>query len=160
MVLIDKADALLKECAATRAPKTENIDPMQSARAVAQTRMAQYKNKSMWTERKKSNASLRWGYGLLTAAILYAILGYVFEHHGKYTFKEAQEACREKGQVLPLTPNDFFESGYKFGQPAEYWTANGKVMFPPVGASNPPEDTNGYGFLCVDKNGLDSSVHF
>jgi len=99
MMLIDKADALLKKYAANKTFKKQNVNPTQTAKAIAQAEMERFKNKnkSVLFERRESNISLRWSYGLLTTAIVYAVLKYVISHYGKYTLEEAQEICQKRG---------------------------------------------------------------
>ncbi len=91
---------------------------------------------------------------MLASAIVLAIVMYQMNHYGKYSYEEAKQKCAEKGMVLPLTLDDFFESGYRFGQPAEYWTADGKLVVPQTGGRYPPEKENiGYSYICVKTNG-------
>ena len=161
MLLINKADTLLKECAANRQEQpTPAEETINTAKAIAQAKLAQYKEPNPWTAPRKANAPMRWAYGLVTAAILYAILGYAMKHHGKYSHIEAQEKCQEKGQVLPLTLGDFFDSGYRFGQPTEFWLADGQVMSPHIGRAHAPEDEDGYSYICVNENGKKDTIPY
>ncbi len=154
--LIQESDALLNKVAEEkRTTKTTQVDDKELAKAVAQANMTKYKAPpSSFTTPRESNATYRWGSGFVVSIIVMAIVSYAMKHQGKYTYQEAVEKCTEKNQVLPLTMDDFFDSGYKFGQPAEFWTADGKLMITQVWKSVQPDpEVVGYSYICVESNG-------
>jgi len=157
MALIEKSDALLKMVASSREPiqREEEIDHKGIAKTVAQTNMKKYKApQSAWTAPIKPRSSHSLAYSILTSVIIVGILSYSIKHHGLYTYQEAVEKCSEKNQVLPLTIDDFIDSGYKFNQPAEFWTADGTLMVSQIWRTHQPDpESNGYSYICVDKNG-------
>ncbi len=154
--LIQKSDAMLKKIADKKQrAKVSKVDEKELARAVASVNMSKYKAPpSSFTAPQKSNATFRWTSGLLVSSVLIGILSYAMKHQGKYTYEEAVEKCHEKNQVLPLTLDDFLDSGYRFGQPAEFWAADGKLMVTLAWGVYPPDpDVAGYSYICVDENG-------
>jgi hypothetical protein len=157
MKAIEKADALLKMVSSSRVAihKEEYIDDKGIAKAIAHTNMKKYKApQSSFTIPRKSNATNRFVSGFVVSVVVMAIVSYAMKHQGKYTYQEAVEKCANKNQVLPLTMNDFFDSGYRFGQPAEFWTADGKLMITQVWISVQPEpEIVGYSYICVESNG-------
>ena len=157
MALIEKADALLKMVASSREPikQEEEIDHKGIAKAVAQTNMKKYKApQSAWTKPIEPRSSYSLHYRILAGVLVAGVLTYAMKHHGLYTYEEAVEKCSEKNQVLPLTMNDFMDSGYTFNQPAEFWTANGTLMVSQMWIAQQPDPENkGYSYICVDKNG-------
>lgn len=169
MFLIDKADALLKECAATREPKKEEVDPAQLSRAIARVNMAGYetKNSQNTSTEPDSLSYLRSMAQRSKVVIIVLIISiFAFKYHTSYhriyySFAEAQEACQKKGKMLPLTYQDFQDSNYTFHGSEPFWTADGNVMLPEIGKSFKAEDKNGYPFICVDRNGKERrSVDF
>ena len=117
--------------------------------------MKKYKvPKSSFTTARESHATYRWVSGFVVSAVVMAIVSYAMKHQGKFTYQEAVEKCAEKNQVLPLTMYDFFYSGHTFGQPAEFWTADGKLMITQAWRSVQPEpEVVGYSYICVESNG-------
>jgi len=162
LALIQESDALLNKIAEEkRTVKVTQVSEKDLARAVADTNMSKYKTPpSSFTTPRKSNATYRWVSGLLVGAVVTAIISYAMGHQGKFTYQEAVEKCREKKQVLPLTIADFVDSGYKFGQPAEFWTANGTLMISQAWRIHQADtDRAGYSYICVDKNGKEWSPY-
>ena len=156
LVLIQESDVLLNKIAEEkRTVKVTQVSEKDLARAVADTNMSKYKTPpSSFTTPRESNATFRWVSGLLVGAVVAAIVSYAMDHQGKFTYQEAVEKCSEKHQVLPLTIADFVDSGYRFGQAAEFWTANGTLMISQAWqAEQANPDSAGYRYICVDKNG-------
>jgi len=159
--LIQESDVLLNKVAEEkRTAQATKVNEKELARAIADVNMTKYKSpKSSFTTPRKSNATYRWGSGFVVSAVVMAILSYAMEHQGKYTYQEAVEKCAEKNQVLPLTMYDFFDSGYTFGQPAEFWTADGKLMITQAWRSVQPDpEIVGYSYICVESNGKASEA--
>ena len=77
MVLIERADRILSEVAGKHETRGKaEVDPLQTSKAIAQTNLSQYRTKrNPLATPVKSHASFRWGYGFLTAAIVYAMTG-------------------------------------------------------------------------------------
>lgn len=105
---------------------------------------------------KSSNSFL---YRILMGVIIFAVLTQVQKRYGKYSFEEAQAACKKQHKVLPLTVKDFMDSGYRLGR-VGFWTANGRVMFPDLWQDFPPDpDSVGYKYICVDTNGKEDDEY-
>ena len=154
--LIQESDALLNKVAEEkRSTKVTQVNEKELARAVADVNMTKYKAPpSSFTAPRESHATYRWVSGFVVSAVVMAIVSYAMKHQGKYTYQEAVEKCTEKNQVLPLTMVDFFDSGYTFGQPAEFWTVDGKLMITQVWRPIEPEpEVVGYSYICVESNG-------
>jgi len=154
--LIQDSDALLNKIAKEkRTTQATKVNEKELARAVADVNMTKYKApKSSFTTPRESHATYRWVSGFVVSAVVMAIVSYAMKHQGKYTYQEAVEKCAEKNQVLPLTMDDFFDSGYRFGQPAEFWTVDGKLMITQVWRSVQPDpEIVGYSYICVESNG-------
>ena len=154
--LIQESDALLNKVAEEkRSTKVTQVNEKELARAVADVNMTKYKAPpSSFTAPRESHATYRWVSGFVVSAVVMAIVSYAMKHQGKYTYQEAVEKCTEKNQVLPLTMVDFFDSGYRFGQPAEFWTADGKLMITQAWRPIEPEpEVVGYSYICVESNG-------
>ncbi len=162
LTLIQESDALLNKIAEEkRTVKATQVSDKDLARAVADVNMSKYKSPpSSFTTPQNSNATFRWVSGLLVGAVVAAIVSYAMDHQGKFTYQEAVEKCTEKNQVLPITIADFVDSGYKFGQPAEFWTANGTLMISQAWQTEQSDpDSAGYSYICVDKNGKEWSPY-
>lgn len=162
LALIQESDALLNKIAEEkRTVKVTQVSDKDLARAVADVNMSKYKAPpSSFTAPRESNATYRWVSGLLVVAVVAAIVSYAMDHQGKYTYQEAIDKCSEKNQVLPITIADFVDSGYRFGQPAEFWTAKGTLMVSQawsIHQANP--DSAGYSYICVDANGKEWSPY-
>ena len=159
--LIRESDALLNKIAEEKhTAQVAKVNEKELARALADVNMTKYKApKSSYTTPRESNATYRWISGFVASAVVMAIVGYAMKYQGKYTYQEAVEKCAEKNQLLPLTIDDFFDSGYRFGQPARFWTADGKLMITQVWRSvqSDPEIV-GYSYICVESNGKVSKI--
>lgn len=161
LALIQESDTLLNKIVEERrTAKAPQVNEKEFARAVADANMSKYKSPpSSFTTPRESNATFRWVSGLLVGAVLVAVLSYAMEHQGKYTYQEAVEKCSEKKQVLPLTIADFVDSGYRFGQAAEFWTAKGTLMLSQAWSVHQADpDSAGYSYICVDENGKEWSL--
>lgn len=132
-------------------PKEEDI-----AKHIAQIEMMKIKQPEKFLHKKvefipKSSNSLV--YQILIGVILFVAIMEMQKRYGKYSFEEARQACQEQHKVLPLTAEDFMDSGYQLGT-VGFWTAKGRVIYPGVWKDFLPEpDSYGYKYICVDKNG-------
>ena len=162
LTLIQESDTLFNKITEEkRTKKATQVREKELARAVANVNMSKYKApQSSFTTQRKSNATYRWVSGLLVSAVVAAIVSYAMDHQGKYTYQEAIDKCTEKKQVLPITIADFVDSGYTFGQPAEFWTANGTLMISQAWNIEQADPASvGYSYICVDKNGKEWSPY-
>jgi len=161
LALIQESDALLNKIAEEKrtVKKAAPVNEKDLAKAIADVNMLKYKAPpSSFTTPRESNATFRWVSGLLVGAVVAGIVSYAMDHQGKYTYEEAVEKCSEKNQVLPITIADFVDSGYRFGQPAEFWTAKGTLMISQAWQVEQADPNSaGYSYICVDKNGKEWS---
>jgi len=169
MLLIDKADALLKECTATREPKREEIDPIQAAKSIAKLRMSQYpKQKSVL--RAPMDGPTQIFITVLVVGVMMVTINTFFgndveriigsaaipEQIQVHTFKEAEELCAKEGKVLPLTVYDVSGSKQRLTANTEYWLADRQVAsiehIMATGEGHAPKKEK-HAYFCVDKNG-------
>ena len=162
LTLIQESDTLLNKVAEEKCTvKETQVSDKELSKAVADVNMSKYRTpESSFTTVRKSNATYRWVSGLLVSAVVTVIVSYALDHQGKFTYLEAIDKCSEKNQVLPLTIADFLDSSYKFGQAAEFWTANGTLMISQAWRIHQADpDSAGYSYICVDKNGKEWSPY-
>ncbi len=162
LIFIQESDTLLNKITEEkRTIKATQASDKELSKAIADVNMTKYKAPpSSFTAPRESNATYRWVSGLLVSAVVVAIVSYAMDHQGKFTYQEAVEKCNEKNQVLPITIADFVDSGYRFGQPAEFWTANGTLMISQAWQTEQADpDSAGYSYICVDKNGKEWSPY-
>jgi hypothetical protein len=168
MILIDKADALLKECSATRKPKREEVeepDSYQTAKAVADMEMRRYrrKNSSILFE------PLHKPTQLLAVVIVFGGMQLIIRHYlgidvltdpfprppQTYTFEKAKEICAKQGKTLPPTAYELSYSENQDVLDGEYWLGNKQVASleeaTAWGRGHPPKKGKKYLLSCFDR---------
>jgi len=171
MALIEKSDALLKECAAMRVPKREEIDSSQTAKSIAKLKMGQYhqKKSSIWRDPMDKTTQMFatvLAVGTMMITINYFLgddvssvisSGSIPKQTQTYTFEEAKLGCAKEGKVLPLTAYDLINGEQRLISFAEYWLDNRQVASieeaMTTGKSHTPNNEQKYLFTCVSKNG-------
>lgn len=171
MELIDKADALLKECAAMRVPKREEIDSTQTAKSIAKIKMGQYHQKkgSIW--RDPMDKSTQMFATVLAVGSMMVTINYFVGNDVSsvinstssskdthtYTFEEAKQSCVKESKVLPLTVYDLINGEQRLISYAEYWLDNRQVASieeaMSTGTSHTAKNEQKYLFTCIRKNG-------
>lgn len=172
MVLIEKADALLKMLTSSRTPNAieDNIDELALKKGASKLKMADYPQAETKFFKKSVDKStialigvLVWGGLVLTAnqimgdhiSISPKIVKNGAEGYPElYTFKEAQKLCSEKNKVLPLTVNDAEDF---LGMPDErntqgYWSGKGEVIYN-LAQGYGDDNVKKHYVVCVDTNG-------
>jgi len=171
MKAIDKADALLKECTATRVPKREEIDSSQTAKSMAKIKMGQYQQKksSIWHDPMDKTTQMFatvLAVGTMMITINYFLGNDVSsiissasipQHTQTYTFEEAKQSCAKEDKVLPLTVYDLINGEQRLISYAEYWLDNRQVASieeaMTTGQSHTAKNEQKYLLTCVRKNG-------
>ncbi len=178
MVIVEKADALLKMITSSRAPIVieEDIDELALKKGASKLKMADYPQPETKFFKKPVDKStialvgvLVWGALILTGNQIIgdhiSISPKIVKNGAKgypklYTFKEAQKLCSEQDKVLPLTVNDAEDF---LGMPDErntqgYWSSKGKVIYN-LAQGYGDDITKKYYVVCVDTNGK-GIIHF
>ena len=156
MKLIKDADDVLNEVS-QRNPQghTPKVEEKDLAKAIAGVNIKNYKKpQSAWTTPIETSSSTPIYYILLPGILVAIILIYMMNSNDeRYSFEEAQKICQEKGEVLPLTIDDFINSEYKFLRPSLFWLADGKVIFTQTWEKDFAAIEGKNHFICVQENG-------
>jgi len=134
----------------------ESIDHKGIAKTIAHIDMKREKS----TKKKESKpigsgaSDYSLHYRLVIGAIVLGIISYTMMGNKElYTIEEARKECQEQNKVLPLTVDDFIDSGYSFKRPEPFWIANGNVRMTVTWEKDTASPDAVHRFLCVSDNG-------